>query len=72
MDVDYVQAFTNPIWFQVGDQPIRNPESAEYGLRWIDNLQSQAEAWPGCRSEAEKAHVFAQFEQAREVYRAGL
>ncbi len=70
MEVDYVQAFTNPIWFVVGDQPIRNPESAEYGMRWIDNLQSQAEAWPGWRSEAEKAHVFAQFEQARQVYRA--
>lgn len=68
MDVDYVQAFTNPIWFQIGEQPIRNPAAAEYGLRWIDNLQAQAEAWPGWRSEAEKAHVFAQFEQARQVY----
>ena len=69
MDVGYVQAFTNPIWFQVGTDPIHNPEAAEYGLRWIDNLQSQAEAWPGWRSEAEKAHVFGQFEQARDVYR---
>jgi len=69
MDVDYVQAFTNPIWFDVGGQPINNPDAAEYGLRWIDNLQSQADAWPGWRSEAEKAHVFGQFDQARAVYR---
>lgn len=69
MDVDYVQAFTNPVWFQVGSQPIHNPAAAAYGLQWIDTLQELAEAWPGWRSEREKAHVFAQFEQAREVYR---
>jgi len=57
------------IWFDVGGQPIRNPAAAEYGLRWIDNIQAQADAWPGWRSEAEKAHVFAQFEKARQVYR---
>lgn len=69
MDVDYAQALTNPIWFQVGDEPIRNPQSADYGVRWIDKLQELAEAWPGWRSEAEKAHVFGQFEQARQIYR---
>lgn len=72
LDADYAQALTNPVWFQVGDTPIRNPASAEYALRWIDSLQQQTEAWPGWRSDAEKAHVFGQFEQAREVYRAGL
>lgn len=72
MDMAYTQAFTNPIWFQVGDEPIRNPEAASYGIRWIDRLQELAEAWPGWRSEAEQDHVFGQFEQAREVYRKGL
>jgi hypothetical protein len=28
-----------------------------------------AEAWPYWRSEKEKAHVFAQFEEARAIYR---
>ena len=72
MDVVYVQAFTNPVWFQVGDTPIQNPESAAYALQWIDQLQEQAEAWPGWRSEAEKAHVYGQFDTARQVYRANL
>jgi len=72
LDVGYAQAFTNPIWFQVGDQPIRNPQSVDYAIRWIDKLQELADAWPGWRSETEKVHVFAQFEEARQVYRGKL
>jgi len=69
MDVAYVQAFTNPIWFKVGDQPVRDRAAAEYALRWIDMLQEMADAWPGWRAEKERAHVFAQFDEARDVYR---
>lgn len=72
MDVTYVQAFTNPVWLQVGDEAIRNPEAVVYALSWIDKLQELASAWPGWRSETERAHVFAQFDQAREVYRSKL
>ena len=72
LDVGYVQAFTNPIWFQVGEQPIRNPQSVDYAIRWIDKLQALADAWPGWRSDTEKAHVFAQFEEARQAYRSKL
>ncbi|MDD9959564.1 MAG: CehA/McbA family metallohydrolase [Gammaproteobacteria bacterium] len=72
LDVDYAQAFTNPIWFQVGEQEIQNAASAEYALRWIDRLQELAEQWPGWRSQLEKDHVYGQFEQAREVYRKNL
>jgi hypothetical protein len=35
-------------------------------------LQELAEAWPDWRSEAEKDHVYGQFDAAREVYRANL
>jgi hypothetical protein len=72
MDVAYVQAFTNPIWFQVGEEPIRNPDSVRYAIEWIDKLEALADAWPGWRSENEREHVFGQFEQAREVYRSKL
>ena len=65
MDVAYVQGFTNPVWLQVGDQPIRNRAAADYALRWIDKLQDLADAWPGWRAEKERAHVFAQFDEAR-------
>ncbi|MEE2637626.1 MAG: CehA/McbA family metallohydrolase [Acidobacteriota bacterium] len=69
MDVTYVQAFTNPVWLEVGEQPIRNADAADYALRWIDKLQEMADAWPGWRSDHERAHVFAQFDEARETYR---
>jgi len=72
MDVDYTQAFTNPIWFRVGDEPIRNPESVDYAIQWIDKLQNLAAAWPGWRSETEQAHVFGQFEEARQIFRSKL
>ncbi len=69
LDAGFAQAFTNPVWVHVGDQPVRSRAAAEYALRWIDKLQEMADAWPGWRSDPERAHVFEQFEQAREVYR---
>ena len=69
LDVAYVQGFTNPTWITVGARPVRDAASAEYGVRWIDRLQELAEAWPGWRAQKERAHVFAQFEEARETYR---
>lgn len=69
MDATYPPAFTNPVWVMTGRQPIRHGPSAEYALQWIDKLQEMAEAWPGWRSQKEKDHVFAQFDEARQVYR---
>ena len=69
LDTVYPQAFTNPVWVIVGDQPIRDRAAADYALRWIDKLQQLAEAWPGWRSPQEKRHVYAQFEEARQIYR---
>jgi hypothetical protein len=63
-----MQAATNAIRIYVGNQKIRNRESAEYFVRWIDKLQAQAEEWPFWRSQKEKDHVYAQFRQARSVY----
>jgi hypothetical protein len=68
IDANYPQAATSPIRVYVGEQKIRNRESAEYFVRWIDKLQVMAEAWPGWRSRAEKEHVFSQFNEARQVY----
>ena len=65
----FAQAVTNGVRVYVGEQKIRSRESAEYFLRWIDKLRGMAEGWEGWRSEQEKAHVFAQFEEAKAVYR---
>jgi hypothetical protein len=69
MDITWVQAATNPIWVEVDGAPVRSAESADYSLAWIDKLQSMAEAWPHWRSQVEKDHVYAQFDEARAVYR---
>ncbi len=69
LDAGYAQAFTNPVWISVENQPVRNRSAAEYGIRWIDKLEALARAWPGWRSDAEMQHVFGQFEEARQVYR---
>ncbi|HSM62103.1 MAG TPA: CehA/McbA family metallohydrolase [Longimicrobiales bacterium] len=68
-DIAWAQALTNPVWVTVGGAPVRSREAARYALAWIDRLQAMAEEWPGWRSDAERAHVFAQFDEARAIYR---
>ncbi len=72
LDTSYPQAGTNAIRVYVGDRKIRNKESAQYFLTWIDKLQEMAELWSMWRSQKEKDHVYAQFDEARAVYRSFL
>jgi TolB protein len=72
LDTSFAQAFTNPVWVTVGDRPVRSTTAANYCLKWIDKLQEMAEQWPGWRSQKEKNHVYAQFDEARAVYRKFL
>jgi len=72
LDCSYAQAFTNPVWVSVDGQPVRSASAAEYSLRWIARLREMAETWPGWRSEAEQAHVHAQFDEARAIYESLL
>jgi hypothetical protein len=69
LDAGFAQGFSNPVWITVGDRPVRSAAAADYCLRWIDKLQQMAEASPGWRSQKEKDHVYAQFDEARAVYR---
>ena len=69
LDARYAQAFTNPVWVTVGGAPVRSREAAEYSVRWIDKLRRMAEEWPGWRSPQEEEHVYAQFDEARAIYR---
>ncbi len=70
LDAGFAQAFTNPVWISVGGAPVRNAAAAAYSIKWIDMLRQMAEAWPGWRSEKERAHVFAQFDEAKRLYQA--
>src|SRR4030095_15318188 len=47
IDTSYPQAATSAFRVYVGSQKIRNKDSAEYFIRWIDKLQTMAAAWPG-------------------------
>jgi hypothetical protein len=68
LDANYLQASTNAVRVYTGSGKIRNRESAQYFVRWIDRLTGMAAEWPWWRSEAEKKHVLSQFEQARRIY----
>lgn len=70
LDITWVQAATNPVWVEIDGAPVRSVDAADYALAWIDKLQEMAEEWSYWRSDAEQAHVYGQFEEAREVYRA--
>jgi hypothetical protein len=72
LDASYAQAFTNPVWVEVDGKPVRSRAASEYSIRWIDRLRALAEAWPGWRSEKEKEHVFAQFDEAKRLYQGFL
>lgn len=69
LDSRYAQGFTNPVWVTVGTEPVRSKAAADYSVKWVDQLEAMAKQWPGWRSEKEKTHVFAQFEEARKIYR---
>lgn len=68
LDASYAQAFTNPVWVRVGDQPVRDQSSAEYSIRWIEKLETIMENDPGWRSQQEKDHVFGQLKAAKAIY----
>jgi hypothetical protein len=68
LDAEFPQATTNAIRVYTGDRKIRNAESARYFIRWIEKLRTSALEWPGWRSENEKNHVLAQFDEAKAVY----
>ncbi len=68
VDDRYPLATTQPVRLYVGDDPIRNRDSALYFVRWIDRLIEMADQHPGWRSQEEKDHVLGQFREARAVY----
>jgi hypothetical protein len=68
IDDSYVVGETSPVYVYCGDRPIRSREDAEYFIRWIDDITTQASQHPGWRSERERQHVLGQFKEARAVF----
>lgn len=65
---NFPMATTNAVYVHVGSRPIRDEQSAEYFIRWIDKLTAMAIDHPGWRSDREKQHVLGQFREAREIF----
>lgn len=65
---NYPLATTNAVYVHVDGRPVRDKQSAEYFVKWIDHLTEMASRDPGWRSEREKEHVLSQFHEAREVF----
>jgi hypothetical protein len=68
VDPSFPQAGTAAVRVYVGEKKIRNRESAQYFIRWLDKLKVMAEQWPGWGSQLEKDRVFAQIREARQRY----
>jgi len=47
VDDNFPMATTNPVYRRVANRPVRNKESAEYFIRWIDKLTTMALQQPG-------------------------
>ena len=69
LDPTFAQAATNAIRVYVGDGKIRNRESAEFFIQWLERVRKRADSHFGWRSDTEKTHVLSQIDEAERVYR---
>lgn len=68
LDSSFLLAGSNAVRVYVGDQKLRDRPSAEYFVRWINVLRQETEQWLWWRSQKEKDHILAQYEEARRIY----
>ncbi len=59
---------TSPIYVQVGREPVRSREDAEFFVRWIDRLDQAAQAHEAWNTPEEREHVLQLLAQGRRVY----
>jgi len=66
---DRSQAHSSPVYVEVAGRPAAAKADAEYFLAWIDRLEAHLKKRDRLPTPAAKAHVSAQLEAARAVYR---
>jgi len=59
---------TSPIYVQVGEEPVRSREDAEFFLAWIDRIEAVARGHAGWNAPDEQAAVLDLLLRARAVY----
>ncbi|MEX0750615.1 MAG: CehA/McbA family metallohydrolase, partial [Dehalococcoidia bacterium] len=68
----HVFAHTSPVYVSVDDQPVRDAESAEYFVDWIERLIALAARRAKYPDEASRDRVAALFREGQSYYRAQL
>jgi hypothetical protein len=56
------------VYVEVGGQPLRSAEDAEYFLHWIARVRDSADNHPGYNSEEEKQAVLSSIDEAAAVF----
>jgi len=62
-------AHTNPVYITVPDHPMKNPDDADYFLKWIDRLEAQFRERDRVPTDRARQHVLGQINAARKVYK---
>ena len=65
----YPFASTSPIYVQMGDEPVRSREDAQFFVKWIDRIEAAAREHAEWNTAAEKAASLKLISQARDVFR---
>jgi hypothetical protein len=65
---NFVYATTSPVYVTVRGEKARSPADAAFFGGWIEHLRKVTAAYPDWNSEAEKAAVLGELDQARAVY----
>jgi TolB protein len=68
---NFVYSTTSPVYVSVRGEPPRSPEDARFFLAWIEHLRQVTATYPDWNSDAEKAAVLRELDQAQAVY-AGM
>lgn len=61
-------ATTNPVFIEIGGEPVRSAEDADYFLAWIERVREHTAASEDYNTEKEKQAVLAHIDAAREVF----
>ncbi len=68
----YPYATTNPVFVNIGDDPVRSKADAQFFLKWIDKVNVSASASPDYNTQAERAAVLKHIDDARREFQKRL
>jgi hypothetical protein len=61
-------ATTNPVFVEIGGQPLRSTADADYFISWIDRVYEQLSNNPHYNDDGEKQAILSSIESARTVF----